>query len=169
VSPQASSALAAPVLSTSAPLALMQCPTGMVPIPGGKFFIGSDDADAMPFEKPSHKVTLHPYCMDKTEVTVAAYRACSDGGGCKRAPLENSWAEITSAEHKAYDPLCNARDASARGQHPINCVDWEQAENFCREQDKRLPTEAEWEFAARGPDGRRYPWGDDPPTEKRVR
>ncbi len=52
--------------------------------------------------------------------------------------------------------------------HPITCVTWEMADNYCKANDKRLPTEAEWEFATRGPDGRIYPWGDDPPTAEHL-
>jgi formylglycine-generating enzyme required for sulfatase activity len=94
---------------------------------------------------------------------VADYAACSDVGRCKRAPRANEWANITDKERKAFDPLCNIRDTAGRAKHPINCVDWEMADKFCHEQGKRLPTEAEWEFSARGPDGRKYPWGDDDP------
>jgi formylglycine-generating enzyme required for sulfatase activity len=135
-------------------------------IPGGEFFMGSDEKNAEPQEKPPHKVKIDPYCLDKHEVTVARYKACSDRGACKRAGKENVWPGITPAQQKTYDPLCNLNDPDKLGQHPINCVDWEQAKNYCEANGGRLPTEAEWEFAARGPDGRIYPWGDDPPSAK---
>jgi formylglycine-generating enzyme required for sulfatase activity len=108
-------------------------------------------------------VTVAPYCVDEFETTVEQYKACSDAGRCKRAGVTNEWKGIPDKERRAFDPLCNARDPVSRAKHPINCVDWEMADKFCRESGKRLPSEAEWEFAARGPDGRKYPWGDDDP------
>ena len=141
------------------------CPSGMATIAGGKFFMGTDDRKDEEAERPAHQVTLSPYCIDLTEVTVAQYKQCSDKGECKRAPRENEWPGITAREHKVYDPLCNIRDVDARGEYPINCVDWSLAETFCRAKGGRLPTEAEWEFATRGSDGRKYPWGDEPPTD----
>lgn len=144
------------------------CPEGMVEIPGGSFFMGSDDDDAFAFEKPAHRVTLSPYCMDRTEVTVEAYLACSKSGRCKRAAQDNKWDDITEADQKNYDPLCNVRYPDTRAKHPINCVTWELARDYCIEQGGRLPTEAEWEFAARGSDGRRYPWGDEAPGPDRL-
>jgi formylglycine-generating enzyme required for sulfatase activity len=140
------------------------CPAGMVPIPGGNFFMGSDEG--LPMEKPSHAVSLAPFCIDKFEVTVTAYLACSEVGNCKRAGSVNDWDGITSKDHATFDPLCNGREPEERGSHPINCVDWSMADRFCRETGKRLPTEAEWEFAARRPDGRKYPWGDTDPTSE---
>ena len=137
----------------------------MATIAGGKFFMGTDDRKDEEAERPAHQVTLSPYCIDLTEVTVAQYKQCSDKGECKRAPRENEWPGITAREHKVYDPLCNIRDVDARGEYPINCVDWSLAETFCRAKGGRLPTEAEWEFATRGSDGRKYPWGDEPPTD----
>jgi len=128
--------------------------------------MGSDDGLAL--EKPAHQVVLAPYCIDEFEVTVDKYKACSDAGRCKRAGVTNDWPEITDKERKAFDPLCNSRDPAGRGRHPVNCVDWEMANKFCAEQAQRLPTEAEWEFSARGPDGRKYPWGDDDPGAERL-
>jgi eukaryotic-like serine/threonine-protein kinase len=151
----------APAASAAAP-APLTCPQGMIAIPGGSFFMGSDEG--LPMEKPAHQVSLQPYCIDEFEVSVDRYKACSDGGRCKRAGTTNDWASIADKDHKAFDPLCNIRDPEKKGTHPINCVDWGMADKFCREQGGRLPTEAEWEFAARGPDGRKYPWGDDDPT-----
>jgi formylglycine-generating enzyme required for sulfatase activity len=108
---------------------------------------------------------LGAFCMDRFEVTADAYRACSDRGDCKRAGTTNKWDGITAADSRAYDPLCTISDP-ARGKHPVNCVDWQMADRFCKAEGKRLPTEAEWEFAARGSDGRKYPWGDSPPSPK---
>ena len=160
--PSASASAAAPAPTVAAPAPPPTCPAGMIQIPGGSFFMGSDEGLAL--ERPSHQVTLVPYCIDQFEVTVEAYKSCSDAGRCKRAGTTNEWADIGDKDHKAFDPLCNARDPVGRSKHPVNCVDWGMADKFCREQEKRLPTEAEWEFAARGPDGRKYPWGDDDPA-----
>ncbi len=161
----APSALPAPVASAAAPRAPKpSCRAGMIRIPGGKFFMGSDDKADLELERPAHQVTLTPYCIDTYEVTVADYKACSDRGECKRASLTNDWKGITEPERKAFDPLCNAREPEAKAKHPVNCVDWEMAAAYCKASGGRLPTEAEWEFAARGPDGRKYPWGDEEPS-----
>ncbi len=146
--------------------AVSACPRDMIAIPGGSFFMGSDDG--LPIEKPAHQVVVSPYCIDEFEVTVDKYKACSDGGRCKRAGVTNQWDDLNDKDRKAFDALCNARDPVDRARHPINCVDWDMADKFCREQGRRLPTEAEWEFAARGPDGRKYPWGDDDPSADRL-
>jgi formylglycine-generating enzyme required for sulfatase activity len=155
-----------PVVTTPAPppppATPTKCPDDMVYIAGGQFFMGSDDG--LPMEKPSHNVKLSPFCIGVHEVTTSKYLACSEQGKCKRASKVNEWEGISNADRKAYDPLCNIGDVEGRGEHPINCVDWARADTYCRANDGRLPTEAEWEFAARGPDGRQYPWGDEPPS-----
>jgi formylglycine-generating enzyme required for sulfatase activity len=130
-------------------------------VAGGQFFMGSDEG--APMEKPAHNVKLSPYCIDVYEVTAAKYTACSDAGKCKRATRGNDWSGITEADKKIWNPLCNGADPATHAQEPINCIDWERAETFCHAGGGRLPTEAEWEFAARGSDGRTYPWGDDAP------
>ncbi len=140
------------------------CPDGMVVIPGGSFFMGADEA--LPASRPSHHVTLAPYCIDTFEVTTEDYKACSERGDCKRAGTTNEWSGIATGEKRAFDPLCNGRDGASRGHHPINCTDWEMASDYCAARGARLPTEAEWEFSARGTDGRRYPWGDEAPSAR---
>jgi formylglycine-generating enzyme required for sulfatase activity len=166
----ASAASAVPSASSATALASAvtsgTCGPGMVLVPGGEFFMGSDERDAELNEKPAHRVKLSPYCLDEHEMTVAQYKACSDRGACRRAGKENVWPGITRAERKIYDPLCNISDPVGKAQHPINCIDWQQAREACESRGGRLPTEAEWEFAARGPDGRIYPWGDEPPSAK---
>lgn len=117
----------------------------MVFVPGGSFQMGSNDGDGD--EKPVHTVQLSPYYLDKTEVTVAAYKKCVEAGRCGAANT---------------DGACNWGQ-SGKDNHPINCVDWNQANTYCKWTEKRLPTEAEWEYAARGSDGRKYPWGDEAP------
>jgi len=117
----------------------------MVRIPAGTFNMGSNDGDAD--EKPVHSVRVASFEMDLTEVTVDAYGACVRAGRCTQP---------------GTDQYCNWGQ-SGKGNHPINCVDWNQAKAYCDYAGKRLPTEEEWEYAARGTDGRTYPWGNGAP------
>lgn len=149
------------------------CPEGTVVVPGGRFYMGSEDA-SFKLWQPEHPVIVDTFCIDAREVTTAEYTACSDHGECKRPPESPNWpktAGTSDAEHEkkraAYAELCNFGKAD-RANHPINCVDWARAERFCIARNKRLPTEAEWEFAARGSDGRKFPWGDDEGTAKHM-
>jgi eukaryotic-like serine/threonine-protein kinase len=157
----------APTASAIAPAASIvraECPVGMKRVAGGAFFMGSDEKGAEPNEKPPHRVVIAPFCLDELEVTVERYKACSDRGNCLRAAKENTWPGIKPVQTKIYDPLCTANDPIANAALPINCINWEQARKFCEASGGRLPTEAEWELAARGSDGRIYPWGDEPPN-----
>lgn len=118
----------------------------MAKIPGGVFWMGSDGSGD---EAPRHRVALRSFCMDRTEATVAAWRACVEAGACTPA-------------HPG-ETLCNDGRVD-RDDHPINCMDWEQATAFCKHAQKRLPSEREWEYAARGgADQRMYSWGWEPP------
>ncbi|MBX7097913.1 MAG: formylglycine-generating enzyme family protein, partial [Myxococcaceae bacterium] len=119
-----------------------QADSGMSVVPAGPFLMGSTTGDAD--EKPVHEVTLSRFEIDRTEVTQAAYGACVTAGSCT-APSAN------------FDPV-------GRAAFPVVNVSWAQAQAFCAFLGKRLPTEAEWEKAARGPDGGTYPWGEAAPT-----
>jgi formylglycine-generating enzyme required for sulfatase activity len=127
----------------AAPRVLVASKDGMLRIPGGRFVMGSADRHAPPNERPPRAVTLAPFWIDRTEVTVGMYRACVDRGVCKPVPRTN-----TLCSYDAGDPLL-----------PVSCVPWALADAYCRASSRRLPTEAEWELAARGPAGARYPWG----------
>jgi formylglycine-generating enzyme required for sulfatase activity len=163
--PAAVLASAAPAPSAAAPAPT--CPERSAKIPAGQYFQGSDAKDAADNEKPSHNVTLKAFCMDLYETTAKEYKACSDIGKCRRPSNEVEWPKITPADRKLYSPLCTFGKPEL-DDHPINCVSFEMAETYCKAQGKRLPTEAEWEYATRGPDGRIYPWGDEAPTPKHV-
>ena len=166
-SPRALPAAARVAVASALPPAPPACGDDMVQIPAGQYFMGSEEKAAPENEKPSHHVTLDSFCMDLHEVTAGAYKACADAGKCRRAPTQVDWPKISEAERKLYSPICTFGDP-ARADHPINCVSWQMARAYCDVNGKRLPTEAEWEYATRGPDGRIYPWGDEEPTAEHL-
>jgi formylglycine-generating enzyme required for sulfatase activity len=122
---------------------------GMVLVPAGTFAMASKDEKAN--EKPVHQVKVEAFWMDVTEVTVGAYAGCVRGGACTAV--------------RTPDERCNGNKSDLQS-HPINCVDWTEANAYCDWAGKRLPTEEEWEYGARGSDGRKYPWGNDAPARQ---
>jgi formylglycine-generating enzyme required for sulfatase activity len=156
-----------PVAETSAPEPTYTAPqptSNRIPfsdevlIPAGNFWMGCapQDGECWPDEKPAHTVFLNAYYMDVYEVTNARYRACVDAGTCSPPRSNGSNGIVAYYNDMAYSNF------------PVVNIDWEQAVAFCAWDGKRLPTEAEWEKAARGMDTRRYPWGDAPPTSSRL-
>jgi len=133
------------------------CPEGMVIIPAGPFVMGSDAGEGLSDEEPERIVTLSSYCIGVNEVTNSEWRACVAAGPC--------------VEATAY---------VGPDDYPVAQVPWAAMETYCAWIGGRLPTEAEWEKAARGgcevilpdtcgpEDERTYPWGDDPPTCDRA-
>jgi sulfatase modifying factor 1 len=117
-------------------------PPEMVRVQGGSFLMGCNRGECEADEKPVHAVTLAPFEIDRTEVTQGAYRGCVDAGECAEPSC-------------AYDPVDQAS-------YPVSCVRHEDARAYCAFAGKRLPTEAEWEKAARS-DDRQYPWGNRQP------
>lgn len=100
------------------------------------------------------------FYIDRTEVTVAAYEACVHSHGCSTEQLPRSLRDGSLT----VDAACNWGQTGRR-QHPMNCVDWQQASTYCGKVGKALPTEAQWERVARGATDRRiFPWGDGAPA-----
>jgi formylglycine-generating enzyme required for sulfatase activity len=145
----------------------------MVLVPGGTFRMGSaaGDKEADPDERPARDVTLRPHCMGRTEVTVSEYEKCVSeprgGTACSAASDKVVSFGLKPVDVLFWSKFCNAGRKDA-GDHPVNCVDWRQAAAYCAWAGGRLPTEAEWEHAARGGDGRKYPWGDEAPSAERL-
>lgn len=149
----------APKQAPSAAPAKPTCPEGMVHLPAGRFLRGSDHGPdpLLLDERPAAKIEVKGYCLDKTEVTLEAYTACVDAGACIQAKEKSppyAWADQFNW------------GKADRKNHPINGVSFEQAQAYCKHVGKRLPTETEWEYAARGTQNRLHPWGDAAPGPK---
>ncbi len=137
-------------------------PDHMIEIPGGVFAMGSNSKDANENERPVHPVTVKTFHLDRTEVTVEAYAQCVRAGACSEPDAYKN-------QRGDYRIFCNWKHPQGRAAHPINCVDFPQAVGFCAWAGKRLPTEEEWEYAARaGSESRTYPWGNDKPDQSRL-
>lgn len=144
----------AAIPSGEAAVALKPFLTDMVRVPAVTFTMGTDREGKG--DGPAHKVTLtKAFYVDRTEVTAEAYGACIEDGACK--PTRVHAGEIPG---EAWG--CNTE--KDRPKFPANCVDRAQAAKYCAYASKRLPTEAEWELAARSTDDREFPWGSAPPT-----
>lgn len=135
------------------------CPAGTVAIPAGSFTMGSPDGNDD--ERPPHEAKVGAFCLDTREVTVADYRACLAAGRCF-TPRASRLAGLGAWEAPVEETTCNFAVRGREG-HPMNCVPSSFAAEYCDWSGKRLPSEVEWELAARGAEGRRYPWGDAAP------
>jgi formylglycine-generating enzyme required for sulfatase activity len=142
-----------------------RCPDGMASVPSGDVMIGAEDGESD--ERPAHKVTLNAFCIDLGEATVAEFAQCVKEGGCTVAGKTIDFRGVGPDDHTLWDAFCNTAKADKQN-HPQNCVSWDQANAYCKWANKRLPTEEEWEYAARGTDNRKYPWGNELPSPSVV-
>lgn len=144
-------------------------PGAMVEISGGTFLMGSDRGE--PAEQPVHRVVVKTFSMDRFETTNAEFAEFVSATGhitdAERSGVgwdwNGKWREIKKADWRhPHGP-----ESSIEGlmRHPVAQVSWNDARAYCRWRGKRLPTEAEWERAARGDGDRTYPWGDEPPRD----
>ena len=160
VAPESPAGDRAPVCETRHGLPSVRPDNCVVRVSGGRFTMGAQhkdpkapayDPDAGDDEAPPHPVKVDSFFVLLTEVTTAQYERCLKAGACKEKDV------------LAIGGTFNAHQ-NGRFAHPVNGVSWFGARDYCAWLGGRLPTEAEWEYAARGDDGRRYPWGDDAAT-----
>lgn len=143
---RAASATPAPTQAGQTPSPAALRTAQMVAVPAGAFNMGSDAGG--PDSKPAHQVDVPAFQIDKFEVTNSDFKAFVDATGYK-----------TDAEKTGDKPW--SAYATGKDDNPVIKVSWNDATAFCKWAGERLPTEAEWEKAARGTDGRAYPWGND--------
>lgn len=118
----------------------------MIFVPAGEFTMGSNTGRSD--EQPVHRVHLDAFWIDQTEVTNAMYAKCVADGDCDSPSSSSSYTHDSYYGNPTYDD------------YPVIYVNWSQAAAYCKWAGRELPTEAQWEKAARGTDGRTYPWGE---------
>jgi formylglycine-generating enzyme required for sulfatase activity len=126
----------------------------MLYVPSGEFLMGSDtsDMEAVDDGKPQHTVFLEAYWIDQTEVTNGMYEKCVVDGGCSAPAASGSYTRSMYYGNSSY------------ANYPVVNVSWYDAEKYCKWAGRKLPSEAQWEKAARGTEGWIYPWGNSDPT-----
>lgn len=122
-------------------------PQGMILIPGGTFLMGSSNGPEN--EQPEHAISLSTFFIDQFEVSNAQYLECVRAGGCSQTAFAHSYTRPSYRNNPDYE------------HHPVIGVTWSQAVAYCAWANKRLPTEAEWEYAASGPNNYIWPWGNE--------
>jgi len=128
----------------------------MLGVPGGSFVMGNDgkgEAD----ERPAHRVKVSPFLLDRTEVTNQAYFKCVTAKVCR-----SQFPGSSESNHYGKDERFRTPN------RPISSISQSDAAGYCKWIGRRLPTEAEWERAARGADGRIYPWGNEPASHEHA-
>jgi iron(II)-dependent oxidoreductase len=167
----------APQLGGSAPVDAGPWP-GDVEVPGGPMLLGARDDGRFVFdnEKWAHRVEVAPFRIARAPVTNQEFARFVDDGGYARDELWSAegraWRATVAARAPVYWRRAGDRwlvrrwdrEVEQQPHHPVTHVCWFEADAYCRWSGRRLPSEAEWELAAATPDGRRFPWGDAPPT-----
>ena len=129
---------------------------GMICIPAGPFIMGSSGLAYLgELEIPEQQVEMSRYHIDRHEVTFGEYRACVDAGVCTPPTVENPDDDLTLGCRWSNPDI---------DEYPVACIEWPQARAYCQWRGADLPTEAQWEKAGRGTDGRSYPWGNEEPS-----
>lgn len=139
----------------------------MARLDGGTFTMGSDRGLAD--ERPVHRVTIRSFAIDRRPVTNAEFAAFLERIGEPRNSRGQNLFDWDDGDARLHQIDGHWRADPGFERHPVIEASWYGARDYCAAQGKRLPTEAEWEFAARGTAGRTYPWGEAPPTASRAR
>ena len=154
-------------------LAMGEPPEGMVLVPAGEFTMGTNDPNAPADQRPERKVNVDAFYMDKHEVTNAQFQEfiLANGYNKRKYWTKKGWDFIRKKRfyysypgkqtYRIESPLgFGENSVSIEPQHPVIGVSWYEASAYAKWTGKRLPTETEWEKAARGTDARIYPWGN---------
>ena len=127
-------------------------------IPGGSFIMGDESEGVRADQGPLRNVSIEQdFYIYQSEVTVQMYRTCVEDGDCAEPGFEPRGNDENTARSNVVADTCNY-GASGRDQEPMNCLNWHAANAYCSWANASLPTEAMWEYAVRGNDGRRFPW-----------
>lgn len=134
----------------------------LIYVPAGEFTMGSNDGE--PNERPVHTVYLDAFWIDQTEVTNKQYQACVGAGACEPPSVIISYVQKSDCYGKSCIYPHDYYGNIEYDDYPVIYMSWNQANSYCAWTGRQLPTEAQWEKAARGPDGRIYPWGNYEPN-----